>query len=85
MGDMGTEVWHDPKQQISVFVGTQVAPFHAFPQLRQELAAYVYGSLLPKAALPFFVLPDQNQPTTMMSSMMNIAMYMMMFMPMGGL
>jgi len=83
-GNLGTEFWNDPVQKISVFFGTQVTPYHAFPQIRQELAALVYGSLLPRVASPFFVPPVENQPSTAMNTIMNIMMYMMMFMPMGG-
>ena len=83
-GNLGTEFWNDPVQKISVFFGTQVTPYHAFPQIRQELAAFVYGSLLPRVASPFFVPPVENQPSTTMNTIMNIMMYMMMFMPMGG-
>ena len=85
LGDLGTEYWSDPVQGIEVFFGTQVAPFHAFPQIRQELAALVYGSLLPPSAAKFFSPPNEQQPSTMMNTMMNMMMYMMMFMPMGAM
>ena len=85
LGDLGTEYWSDPVQGIEVFFGTQVAPFHAFPQIRQELAALVYGSLLPPSAAKFFTPPNEQQPSTMMNTMMNMMLYMMMFMPMGAM
>ena len=85
LGDLGTEYWNDPVQEIQVFFGTQVAPFHAFPQIRQELAAIVYGSLLPPSAAQFFKPPNEQPQSTMMNTMMNMMLYMMMFMPMGAM
>ena len=85
LGDLGTEYWNDPVQEIQVFFGTQVAPFHAFPQIRQELAAIIYGSMLPPSAAQFFTPPNEQQPGTMMNTVMNMMLYMMMFMPMGAM
>lgn len=40
-GYLGTECWSDPALELTVFVGTQVAPFWAHADLRQEIAAAV--------------------------------------------
>jgi CubicO group peptidase (beta-lactamase class C family) len=79
-----TEWWNDPSNDLSVFYGTQLAPFYALPEFRQELAALIYGSMLPPAAAKFYrseVDPNAAGGGTM-GTMMNMMMYAMMFAPM---
>ena len=84
MGFLLTEWWNDPSNDLSVFYGTQLAPFHALPELRQELAALIYGSMMPPAAAKFY-RPDVDPNAAgggTMGMMMNMMMYAMMFAPM---
>lgn len=81
-GYFGTEVWSDPTLHLTVFVGTQLFPTWALPDLRQEVAGCVYGALVPTSAAKYFVggaAVDQN--TGGMGGMMNM---MMMILPMMG-
>jgi CubicO group peptidase (beta-lactamase class C family) len=79
-----TEWWNDPSNDLSVFYGTQLAPFYALPEFRQELAALIYGSMLPPAAAKFYKgeLDANAAGGGAMGSMMNMMMYAMMFAPM---
>jgi len=76
-----TEYWNDPLQELSVFVGAQLFPFYALPELRQELSAIVYASMLPPAAVKFYQGPEPAQQGGMMMNLMNAMMMMSMFAP----
>jgi len=76
----GTECWSDPSLELSVFVGTQLSPFWAVPELRQELAGAVYGALVPTAAAKHLA-SGQTEQSGAMGNMMNMMMMMSM---MGG-
>jgi len=79
-GFHGTECWSDPALELSVFVGTQLSPFWAHAELRQEVAGMVYGSLVPTAAVKHFVGPAADS-SGWSGQIMNMVMMMSM---MGG-
>jgi CubicO group peptidase (beta-lactamase class C family) len=80
-GDSLVEAWVDPAHQLCVFVGTPVGPVTALPEMRQELAALVYGAMLPPAAAKLYQPPQVTQPGGQMMNMLGMAMYMMTMMP----
>jgi len=53
-GYYGTECWSDPTLDMTVFVGTQLSPFWALPENRQELAGLIYGALVSTPAAKHF-------------------------------
>jgi CubicO group peptidase (beta-lactamase class C family) len=74
----GTECWSDPALDMSVFVGTQLSPFWAMPDLRQEVAGAIYGSMVSTSAAKYIATAqDQNQGGAM-GMMMNMMMMMSM-------
>merc|ERR1712228_734423 len=81
-GCNGTECWSDPTLDLTVFVGTQLFPSWALPDLRQEVAGHVYGSLVPTAAAKHFVAPASAGSSGGMDQIMNM---MMMTSMMGGM
>lgn len=54
----GSHCWADPALDLSVFVGTELSPAWALPDLQQEVAGLVYGSLVPTAAAKHVVSGD---------------------------
>lgn len=83
-GYHGTECWSDPAFELSVFVGTQLFPFWALPEMRQEAAGTVYGSMVSTAAAKHIVTPGADGGGAL-GSMMNMMMMMSMFGGMGGM
>lgn len=77
----GVEAWNDPTNELSVFCGTQLYPATALPQLVNELAATVYGAMLPPAASRLYVPGEAPEQGGMMANVMNMVMMMSM---MGG-
>lgn len=77
----GTECWSDPALELSVFIGTQLIPFCALPEMRQEIAGIVYGSLVSSAAAKHFVREEDQAGGGWMGQIMNGVMMMSM---MGG-
>jgi hypothetical protein len=72
----GTEWWNDPENDLCVCYGTQMAPFYANPDMRAELAAFVYSSLVPDAAQKHIKPPVD--PAAAGGGMMSQMMMMMM-------
>jgi len=79
------ECWNDPASELTVFYGAPVSPFHALPELRQEIAAIVYGANVPACAAAHFRggVAEAPQSGGMMGNAMNMMMMMSMFAPMG--
>lgn len=77
-GFSGTECWSDPALELSVFVGTQLSPFWALPETRQEVAGSVYGSLVSTSAAKHIINAQGNADGGAMGQMMNMMMMMSM-------
>ena len=77
----GVEAWNDPTNELSVFCGSQLYPSTALPELSNELAATVYGAMLPPAAAKLYVPSTPVEQGGMLANVMNMVMMMSM---MGG-
>jgi len=77
----GVEAWNDPTNELSVFCGSQLYPSTALPELSNELAATVYGAMLPPAAAKLYVPNTRVEQGGMLANVMNMVMMMSM---MGG-
>eukprot|EP00929_Paragymnodinium_shiwhaense_P059829 TRINITY_DN29931_c0_g1_i1.p1 TRINITY_DN29931_c0_g1~~TRINITY_DN29931_c0_g1_i1.p1 ORF type:complete len:610 (-),score=82.13 TRINITY_DN29931_c0_g1_i1:276-2009(-) len=77
-GLLGTECWSDPSMGLTVFVGTQLLPGWALPNVRQEVAGRVYGALVPSSAAKF-VQTGVEESGGMMGQLMNSLIMMSMF------
>eukprot|EP00930_Biecheleria_cincta_P098253 TRINITY_DN89929_c0_g1_i1.p1 TRINITY_DN89929_c0_g1~~TRINITY_DN89929_c0_g1_i1.p1 ORF type:complete len:562 (-),score=101.38 TRINITY_DN89929_c0_g1_i1:110-1795(-) len=76
----GTECWSDPALEMSVFIGSQLTPFWAHPDMRQEIAGLVYGALVSTAAAKHFVNGQAVDATGgWAGQLMNVMMMMSMF------
>merc|ERR1711972_606142 len=75
-GFNGTECWTDPALELSVFVGTQLSPFWALPEMRQEIAGAVYGSLVSTSAAKHVTTGQGDTSGGAMGQMMNMMMMM---------
>jgi len=73
----GVECWSDPALELSTFVGTQLSPFWALPEMRQEIAGAVYGSLVSTSAAKH-LSSGQAEQGGAMGNMMNIMMLLSM-------
>ncbi|CAK0838695.1 unnamed protein product, partial [Prorocentrum cordatum] len=51
----GSHCWADPALDLCVFVGAELSPAWALPDLQQEVAGLVYGALVPTAAAKHLV------------------------------
>lgn len=80
-GFHGTQCWSDPALELSVFVGTQMSPFWALPDLRQEAAGLIYGAMVPTAAAKHFRTGIEADAGGWTGQIMNMVMMMSM---MGG-
>lgn len=85
-GVTGTECWSDPALDLTVFVGAQLFPSCALPDLRQEVAGNIYGSLVPSAAAKHYaVLASAAGGMGQMGMMDNMMNIMTMTSMMGGM
>jgi hypothetical protein len=66
----GVECWSDPALELSVFIGTQLYPFWALPEMRQEIAGTVYGSLVSTSAAKHLSTGQAEQGGGAMGNMM---------------
>jgi len=86
-GHGGAECWSDPALGLTVFVGAQLFPSWALPDLRQQVAGHIYGSLVSTAAAKHLAGgTGDDSAGGMMSSIMNgMLMMSMMGGAMGGM
>merc|ERR1719401_475353 len=77
-GFCGVECWSDPALELSVFVGTQLDPFWALPEMRQEVAGAIYGSLVSTSAAKHVANAQGDASGGAMGQMMNMMMMMSM-------
>merc|ERR1712048_214700 len=75
----GAECWSDPALELSVFVGSQVCPLWAHPEMRQEVAGIIYGSLVSTPASKYIVGDQTDAGGGWQGQLMNTMMMMSMF------